>query len=231
MKRTNNYRIIGIAMALGAMAACSKHPVAATVDGTPASVEAAAVAKPAMTPVTTPAPTPAPPAEASIPAGKSLRVRTAAALSTRSAKAGEHFEAWLAEPVVLDGTTVLPKGARVQGLVAESNPGGRVKGRAVIAIRLTGVEVRGQMMPIQTNTYTSVARGTKSHDAAKIGGGAGVGAAIGAIAGGGTGAAFGALAGAGAGTGVVLATHGAPATIGSESLITFQLRAPVVVRL
>jgi hypothetical protein len=62
-----------------------------------------------------------------------------------------------------------------------------------------------------------------------VGIGAGVGAAIGAIAGGGKGAAIGAGAGGAAGTGTVLATRGDPAVLPSESLITFKLQAPVTV--
>ena len=61
----------------------------------------------------------------------------------------------------------------------------------------------------------------------RIGIGSATGAAIVAIAGGGAGAAIGAAAGGGAGTGLVLATHGEPAVLHSESALTFMLRATV----
>ena len=69
----------------------------------------------------------------------------------------------------------------------------------------------------------------KEKDAAKVGIGAGIGAAIGAIAGGGKGAAIGAGVGGGAGTAGVLLTTGAPAVIGAESVLYFELTAPVTI--
>jgi hypothetical protein len=55
----------------------------------------------------------------------------------------------------------------------------------------------------------------------KIGGGAALGAVIGAIAGGGKGAAIGTLAGGAAGTGAAAATGKKPATVDSEAILTF----------
>ena len=74
-------------------------------------------------------------------------------------------------------------------------------------------------------------QGPKSttQDAEKIGGGAALGAIIGAIAGGGKGAAIGAGAGGAAGTGTVLATRGKAAVLPSESRLTFRLSAPVTI--
>ena len=62
-----------------------------------------------------------------------------------------------------------------------------------------------------------------------IGGGAAAGAVIGAIAGGGKGAAIGAAAGAGAGTGVQALTKGEQIKLPSETLLEFQLKAPLTV--
>jgi len=175
-------------------------------------------------------PPPAAPAQVTIPAGKSLRVRTASTLSTKTARNGEQFTAVLATPLVVDGITLAPAGATVNGVVAHSNPGGRVKGVASIGIRATELQLAGgQTIPLTTGTYVKSAPHTKKKDALKVGIGSGIGAAIGAIAGGGKGAAIGAGAGAGAGTGAVLATHGDAAVIPSESLVTFTLRRPVTV--
>jgi hypothetical protein len=110
-------------------------------------------------------------------------------------------------------------------IVAESDDGGKVKGRARLVLRASAVEADGKTSKVQTSTYTVVAKGTKKEDAMKIGIGSGVGAAIGAIAGGGRGAAIGAAAGGGAGTGVVLATKGDPAVIPAESVVNFRISA------
>ena len=82
-------------------------------------------------------------------------------------------------------------------------------------------------MAISTKPFTAVAESTKKRDAGIIAGGAGVGAAIGAIAGGGKGAAIGAAVGGGAGTGTVLATRGKQINYGPETRLLFTLASPV----
>ena len=177
-----------------------------------------------------PAPPPPPPAPVTITAaaGQALRVRTASALSTKTAQNGEVFTAVLADPLVVNGVTLAGQGATVTGVVSSSDPGGRVKGVASLAVRLTGLELtNGRTVSLATNSFVKTAPHTKKKDALKVGIGSGIGAAIGAIAGGGKGAAIGAGAGAGAGTGAVLGTRGDPAVIPSESLLTFRLQRPV----
>lgn len=127
------------------------------------------------------------------------------------------------------GKQVVPKGATVSGRVADVDAGGRVRGRATITVELTGLHAGGQVVPISTDSFVKEAAATKKKDAAKVGIGAGLGAAIGAIAGGGKGAAIGAAAGGGAGTAAVLATRGDPAEIPSETVLTFKLATPVSV--
>ncbi len=158
--------------------------------------------------------------------GTVLKVRTTSAISTKTATAGDVFEASLAEPVVSGGREVLPKGAPVQGRVVEADPGGRVKGLASLSLALTSVNARGTSVPIATGAVSKQAQTTKKKDAAKVGIGAGIGAAIGAIAGGGKGAAIGAATGGGAGTAAVLATRGDAAVVPAESVLTFQLAKP-----
>jgi hypothetical protein len=165
-----------------------------------------------------------------IPEGTALVVRSAEALSTKTHTAGQAFTANLEQALVVDGREIAPKGAQVEGKIVSSDDGGRVKGRASIAVQLTSLTAgSGRTVEISTDSVTRVARGTKAKDATKVGIGSGVGAAIGAIAGGGKGAAIGAAAGAGAGGGLVLATKGDPAVIASESVLTFSLRAPATV--
>lgn len=165
-----------------------------------------------------------------VDAGTPVTIRTTTTLSTKSASAGEGFVGSLVEPIVVGDKVVAKQGATVRGVIADSDPGGKVKGVARIAVRLTELETTGGTVDIVTNTYATQARTTKKKDATKIGIGSGIGAAIGAIAGGGKGAAIGAGAGAGAGTGVVLATHGDPAVIPAESVLTFQLDSPVTMK-
>jgi hypothetical protein len=168
-----------------------------------------------------------------LPEGAPLSIRTTSTLSTKANRTGEEFRGSLEEPLLVGGAVVAPRGAGVSGVIADSDPGGRVKGRARLGVRLTGIETTASggsaSKDITTNTVWYEARATKGKDAAKIGIGAGVGALIGGLVGGGKGAAIGAGAGGGAGTGVVLATRGDPAVIPAESVLTFALAAPLTV--
>ena len=169
-----------------------------------------------------------PPPPVRIPAGTAVSVRLGQTLSTKTAQPGEAFEATLNAPLIIDGVRVASRGATARGVVVSSDDGGRVKGRAQLAVRLTSlVLANDKEAALQTAPVYREAPGTKKKDALKVGIGSGIGAAIGAIAGGGRGAAIGAGAGAGAGTGVVLATHGAPAVLPVETLLSFKLSEPI----
>jgi hypothetical protein len=162
-----------------------------------------------------------------IPAGTKLRVALLDAVSSDKSRAGDPFIATLTEPVVIDGKTVLAKGTRVRGRVVNAVDSGRVKGRASLELKLTEIVKDNKPIGISTKSYVAVAESTKKRDAAIIGGGAGVGAAIGAIAGGGKGAAIGAAVGGGAGTGTVLATKGKQVRFAPEHRLSFTLSSPV----
>ena len=163
-----------------------------------------------------------------IPAGTRFRVALIDAVSSDKSRPGDSFMASLAEPIAVDGKTVLEKGTIIHGRVVDAKESGRVKGRATIELTLTDIaRGNGQPVNIETKPYRAVAESTKKRDAAIIGGGAGLGAAIGAIAGGGKGAAMGAAIGGGAGTGTVLATKGKEIHYSPETRISFTLAASV----
>jgi hypothetical protein len=83
------------------------------------------------------------------------------------------------------------------------------------------------MIAIATDTFGATADSSKTRDGEIIAGGAGIGAAVGAIAGGKKGAAIGAVTGGGAGTGVVLATKGKEIHYGAETRLDFTLAKSV----
>lgn len=230
MRRTRLIFAAMTAASLLLVAGCSRAPETASSPDKAGSDKAAAEKAPgAATAIPAPRP-PAPPPPVILAEGTKIKVRTTSALSTKTTQTGERFVATLADPIVQNGVVIAERGATVNGRVVESDAGGRVKGRAVISIRLSSLETAGgRSVDLETGVYAREAKSTKGQDAAKIGIGAGVGAAIGAIAGGGKGAAIGSAAGAGAGTGVVMATRGAAAVIPAETLITFSLKAPATV--
>jgi hypothetical protein len=158
-----------------------------------------------------------------IPSGTILKVLLIDGLSTDTNSTGDRFLASLGEPVVADGRTLLSKGTKVRGRVISVEESGRVKGRASIRLALTDIMQDNKVIPITTNTFSATAKASKTRDTEIIAGGAGVGAAIGAIAGGAKGAAIGAIAGGGAGTGAVLATKGKAIHYPPETRLTFTL--------
>lgn len=166
-----------------------------------------------------------------LPAGTAIAVRTVEAISTKTATSGQRFEATLADDLREDGQLIAKRGARVEGRVVESDPGGRVKGTASLTLQLSSLQLaNGATAELSTGSVSRAAAKSTKKDALKVGIASGVGAAIGAIAGGGKGAAIGAGAGAAGGTGVVLGTRGDAATVPSESVLTFTLRSPITVK-
>lgn len=162
--------------------------------------------------------------------GTNITISTSKTLSTKYDKPGDRFSASLSKSITDGEWVIARRGALVEGEVVNSDPGGRVSGVASMTIKLRSLQLAdGRKINLSTNSYTVQAKSTKRKDAAKIGIGAGLGAAIGAIAGGGKGAAIGAAAGGGAGGGLVLATRGDPAQISSESELTFHIQEPITV--
>ncbi len=167
-----------------------------------------------------------------LPAGSTLRVRTTSTMSTKTLESGATFAGSLDAPLEVDGKVIAERGANVTGRVVNSDPGGRVKGRALLQVAVTQVQlVNGEMASVSTSSFEQLAESSTKKDAAKVAIGSGIGAAIGAIAGGGKGAAIGAGVGAGAGTGTVLATRGNDAVIPAESTLTFNTQGPISVTL
>src|SRR5579859_2258188 len=65
-----------------------------------------------------------------IPAGTILTVRLAQSLSTKTSRSGDSFTGTIAEPVSVDGKTVIPSGADAAGTVTDSKGMGHFKGGA-----------------------------------------------------------------------------------------------------
>ena len=162
-----------------------------------------------------------------IPTGTSLNVRLDETIDTRNNRAGDTFTATLSRPVSVDGQVILPAGTIFAGHVTTAKASGRLKGRAVLGLKLDSFKLNGQEYAVQTPIIERVSADHKKRNAGLIGGGAGLGALIGGLAGGGKGALIGAGAGAGAGTAGAAATGKRQETIRAEAPMRFTLRAPV----
>jgi hypothetical protein len=176
--------------------------------------------------VTPPPPPPSEPHKVTLNAGMLLPVRLVDGLSSERNAPGDAFLATLDKELVVDGFVIAERGARVEGRVVASDPGGKVKGVAGIAVELTRLRTSdGQNVAIRTDSFERHAEPDRGGDVEKVAVGAAIGAAIGAAAGGGKGAAIGAGVGGAAGAGDVMLTRGKPATLPSETRISFRLRA------
>jgi hypothetical protein len=169
--------------------------------------------------------------EYTVPEGTPLALRLATSLSSSTARAGDPVEATLTEPVSVGGAEVLPAGSPLKGTVSAVEDSGKVKGLASITVHFTSVAAAGRDDRYDIDArYSETAEPTKGADAAKIGIGAGAGAAIGGLLGGKGGAAKGAVIGGGAGTAVVLGTKGKDVEHPAGARLTVRLRKSLDVR-
>lgn len=164
-----------------------------------------------------------------IAAGTVIPVRLTDALDTKTAQPNDVFHGTLANDLHVQGLVALPRGTPILGRVVDAKGGTHFKGSSLLSIELTQLTAHGQKVTLVTDAYTKEGAARGKNTAMKTGGGAALGAIIGAIAGGGKGAAIGALAGGGAGAGVNAITHGQEVQLPSETVVDFNLRSPITV--
>jgi hypothetical protein len=178
----------------------------------------------------TPPPPPPPPKPVVVPAGTNIAIRLIDPIDSEKNQTGQSFRATLDSPLADEnGNVVIPAGFDVTGRLDDVKSAGRFAGQSDIILSLTQLSVHGRSYSLQTNQYSRKASSRGKATAAKVGGGAAVGAILGGLLGGGKGAAIGATVGAGAGTGVSAATKGQQIILPSETVLNFQLQAPLSV--
>ena len=227
MKSTRILYVVAL-LALCLAIGCASKPPASSTDNSNASGDNAAggpggskseksAAKPAPQTIT-------------IPSGTEITVRLGETLSSKDSSAGQGFAATVAQPVVVDGKTIIERGAAARGTVVDAKGMGHFKGGALLEVRLNSVSIHGRETSVETGMVARQVSGKGKRSAGFIGGGAGAGALIGALAGGGKGAAIGAAAGAGAGTAGAAFTGNKEITLPAETALTFKLKQAIEVR-
>jgi hypothetical protein len=177
-----------------------------------------------------------------IPAGTALMVKLETTLATFSNKAGDPFQARLTQAVMLDGKTVIPAGALVEGRVTKVAEPRRISGKPTIGILPesltlpTGERFFLDATLVDTNAGRDTdvnqegefkGSGHDRRDQLETGGGTAGGMLIGGLIGGPPGILIGGVVGAGS-TGVHWLSKHRSATLTSGTELTLELNRPLV---
>ena len=165
-----------------------------------------------------------------VPAGTEIQVKLDQSIATNRATSGDPFQASVAAPLLIDGKEAIPKNALVKGQIVSVRESGRLAGVARMRLELRTVEVNGTEYELHTSNFARRGGDHKKRNWAFIGGGAGGGALLGALAAGGKGALIGGPIGAGAGIAAATLTGKKDFVLPAETLLTFQLVDPVSVQ-
>lgn len=156
-----------------------------------------------------------------IPSGSTVRIRIIDKLNSEENQVGDIFHATLEDPITADGKVLYPKGADVTGHITDLHKSGRLSEPGELDLVLNTVSSGNMTSSLRVQPLVIKGEGHTKSNAEKIGGGAALGAVIGAIAGGGKGAAIGTMAGGAAGTGAAAATGKKAAIVVSETVLSF----------
>ncbi|MBY0497666.1 MAG: hypothetical protein K2Y23_25955 [Cyanobacteria bacterium] len=181
-----------------------------------------------------PPPPPPPPApefvDLTVPSDAVLGLQIERTVSSELARLEDKVDARVTRDVRVNDRIAIPAGSTVRGSVTEVDRGGRMKGKARLAIRFhTIVLADGTQVALKTEPVVREGQSSGGESAAKVGGAAIGGAILGAILGGGKGAAIGGAMGAGAGTAAAMSNDRNPATLTAGTTVTVRMQAPVTV--
>jgi hypothetical protein len=167
---------------------------------------------------------PAPQPALTLPNGARLQVRLNQTIDVKHVESGDRFSGTLTQPIMQGDIVVVPAGSPASGEVLVAHRRGLFKGRSVLALTLTRLDVKGTPYRIDTGSLARTKKGKGKRSAAFIGGGAGMGMLIGGVATGGVGLLVGGLAGGGAGALGAAFTGNRDLSIPAESVVTFRLQ-------
>ncbi len=162
-----------------------------------------------------------------IPSGTPITVRMIESVDSKVAHLGQTFRASVDEPVLVNGQTVIPRGADAVAKLVEDQQSGKFEGKTILTLALTDITINGQMIDTTTGDVSQASSSRGARTAKVVGGATALGAILGALAGGGRGAAVGAASGAAVGGGAEVLTKGQQVKIPSETRLTFTLQQPI----
>ena len=163
-----------------------------------------------------PAPPPPPAPEfvdLTVPSDAVLGLQIERTVSSELARVEDKVDARVTRDVRVSDRIAIPAGSTVRGSVTEVDRGGRMKGKARLAIRFhTIVLADGTQVALKTDPVVREGQSPGGESAAKVGG-----------------AAIGGAVGAGAGTAAAMTNDRSPATLTAGTTVTVRMQAPVTV--
>lgn len=166
-----------------------------------------------------------------VPAGTALNIRLNQHISVKTSHAGDRFSGSVVNPVMVNGNVAIPDGSRVTGVVTDAHRRGHFKGRSILQLRLTSLDLQnGGHYALDSSRVTRTKKGKGKRSFGIIGGGTGLGMLVGGLATGGVGLVVGGLAGAGGGTAIAGLTGNRDIDFPAESVITFRLADAIDIR-
>jgi hypothetical protein len=177
---------------------------------------------------------------APVPAGTALMVKLETTLATFSNKPGDPFQGRLTQAVVVDGKTVIPAGAMVEGRVTKVDEPRRIAGKPTIGIAPEALLLPGgERVSLYATLVDTDIKGTDVNqegefkgsghdrrDEMEAGGGTAGGMLIGGLIGGPPGVLIGGVVGAGS-TGAHWLSKHHSATMPAGTTLTLELNRPL----
>ncbi len=163
-----------------------------------------------------------------IPADTEIKVRTDTAIPANPA-VGTVYTASVSDDVPDgQGGVAIPRGSRAR-LVAQTAPDGKDTVLDLRSVSVNGARYNLEAAGTQGTSSSGSGLGANKRTAKYVGGGAAIGAVLGALLGGGKGAAIGAIVGGGAGAGGQVLT-GKKKGLPAETQLTYKTAQPLTMR-
>jgi hypothetical protein len=155
--------------------------------------------------------------------GTEFDVRLHSAISSKTAKPEDRFEATTVVDYVSGGQTLVPAGSVVRGFVSSVSAANKIDRKGNLTLSFDEIRIGTTSYRLRASV-TQALDGRIQDDATRIGAGAVVGAILGGLIGGGKGALIGVLVGGG---GTIAATDGTDVTLPPGTILRIRLDEPL----
>lgn len=98
-----------------------------------------------------------------LPAGTLLTVRLKSPVSADNTNTSKTFDAVVDDPVLIEGSTMLPRGAKVAGRVESARASQLKRDRGYVRLTLASIDIAGQELPIQTSSLFVRGKAAETH--------------------------------------------------------------------